>query len=694
MIKKCLMMLVAVVASGAWAETMDAGGWMGAGVTVLGDFSGTPKGGELTRQAIDLPEYTSVLYFSTDGRQRFLSSANRIFPWAADSLATMMDENFKPDAKASEPARQGLMALFQLKDGSYLQLQGMCGPETMSILEVAADGSLSVKLMTFGSDAVKGDFPFLAWSHGDDVYSVFHAGAVAVLESDAVKGRAALRHTKAYPEMFNYLGWCSWEQYRRDITSDLLVESMQQIEASEVPIRWVLVDDGHQHQTGYKMGDSRMLSFKAHPEHFPQGFKPLMDLKSDKIKWMGIWHAMNGQWQGLHPDHELDELRPYLMPIDKKKFEDEPLPLMMPKGDKASSKKFYDALIGSTKAHGFDFVKIDNQNRQIEFYAGKGNPVETVATHAQSLEAAAENLSGGLINCFCADLLSLYNTKYSAVSRVSVDYLLNNEPKAKSHLLQSYQNTLWMGQLVWPDHDMFHSCDPVCGRMMAVSKAVAGAPIYVSDAATDFVPELIAPLCWKDGKLLRPLAPAVPLPDSVMLSALEVPQAYRVIAPLPHGAASIVSYNLSNAESVIATVTPSDYTHAGSFIQPSVAPWKITAEGLVYYDWYTKKGGKLGDAYEMKLQGFSDGYVQLSPIKDGWSVVGRPDKYLPAAAIESIDYAPDMLKIRFVESGPLVIYSQNKPACKNAQEVNELGNGLWLLAFEEDIQGMEVVLKR
>ena len=40
----------------------------------------------------------------------------------------------------------------------------------------------------------------------------------------------------------------------------------------------------------------------------------------------------------------------------------------MPKGDSVSSRKFYNALIGSAKNHGFDFVKIDNQNRQLAFY--------------------------------------------------------------------------------------------------------------------------------------------------------------------------------------------------------------------------------------------------------------------------------------------------------------------------------------
>ena len=495
--------------------------------------------------------------------------------------------------------------------------------------------------------------------------------------------------------MFNYLGWCSWEQYRRRISSDLLVDAMHKIEKSSLPVRWVLVDDGHQHQTGFTMGDSRMLSFGAHPEHFPQGFKPLMDLKSDKIKWMGIWHTMNGQWQGLNPDHELRELDAHLVKIAKK-YNGEPMEVMIPKGDSISSWMFYKGLIGSTKEHGFDFVKIDNQNRQMTFYRGMENPVKTVSQHAQSLERAAHEFSGGLINCFCADLLSLMNTKYSAVSRVSVDYLLNNEEKAKSHLFQSYQNTLWMGQAVWPDHDMFHSSDKFAGRMMAVSKAMSGAPIYLSDAPDDFLEENVTPLCYSDGRLLRPLAPAVPLPESAIISALSEPKAYRVVAPLPHGAAAFVVHNLVHPtpeKSIKTHISEDDYTNAGSFIQPAVKPWEIPEEGLVYYDWYEGKGGLLNGKYEIELQGFSDRFIQLSPVIKGWSVVGCTDKYLSAAAVASIEYSQDEVKLKLIETGSLVIYHEKEIKCADAKSIESLGNNLWKLVIPAGGIGVEISIK-
>lgn len=678
------------------ATLFDATKVVGSGAVSIPDLNETPENGILKKINITLPEFESVVYFSTDGREKILDAANRIYPWVASNLKTIVSDGFMPDPTAGEPSRNGLLAMFRLKNGEYLLLQGIASPKAMSHFVISDDGSLSVQLVTFGTEKVAGETPLLAFSRDKSSYTAFQKAWQSAINTNEVKGRTAMRHQKVYPEMFTYLGWCSWEQYRRKISSDLLVNDMKKIEKSSLPIRWVLVDDGHQHQTGTGMNDSRLLSFGTLPETFPNGFKDIMAQKSEKIKWTGVWHAMNGQWQGLNPEHQIRELDGHLVKIDKK-LKGEPMEVLMPKGDSISSWLFYKGLIGSTKEHGFDFVKIDNQSRQMSFYKGMDNAVKTVAQHAQSLERAAHELSDGLINCFCVDLVSLMNTKYSAISRVSVDYLLNNENKAKSHLYQSYQNTLWMGQAVWPDHDMFHSSDKFAGRMMAVSKAMSGAPIYLSDAPDHFLNELVTPLCFSDGKLLRPLAPAVPLPESATISALSEAKAYRVVAPLANAAVAIVAYNLTCPtpnESVKTQVSTSDYTNAGSFIQPAEEAWKVPAEGLVYFDWYEGKGGFLNKQYEFELKGFSDRFVQLSPVVKGWSVVGCIDKYLSAAAVENIKYDAKTLKLKLIEGGSLVVYNQAAISCSVANKVENMGNGLWKLSFAQNTKGMEVTIAR
>ncbi len=677
-------------------NVFDASSIAANGVEILTGYSATPNKGVLGTFSVTLPEYESVVYISTIGREKILDGMNRVFSWAANDLKTIVSKDFNPDTKAEEPSRNGLLVLFKLKNNEYLLLQGITSPTAMSYFVIADDGKLSINLATFGVDAVSGNVPLITYARGKNVYDVFQQAWKNAINTQALKGRTAMRHEKKYPEIFKYLGWCSWEQYRTNVSSDLMVDAMQRIEKSPIPIRWVLLDHGHEHnhKAADGMNSSRMLSFKGNPETFPNGFKPMMDAKTDKIKWTGIWHTMNAQWQGLHPEHEIRELDPHLVKVNKKS-KDEGFDVMMPKGDSLSSRKFYNALIGSTKQHGFDFIKIDNQNRQLAFYQGMSNPVKIVSQHAQSLECAALELSDGLMNCFCLDFLNLMNTKYSATSRVSVDYLLNNEAKAKSHLLQSYQNTLWMGQAVWPDHDMFHSSDKFCGRMMAVSKAMSGAPIYLADAPVDFQDKLVLPLSYSDGELLRPLAPAIPLSESVMLSALTTPQAYRVVAPLQNGAAALVAYNLmhpSPASKVTSAFAVKDYEAAGEFIQPKVKSWKAPKEGLVYYDWYEQKGGKLENEYKFDLIGFSDKLVQLSPVKNGWSVIGNPNKYLSANTVKSIKYADKELKLVMVESGELVVYNPSTISCSSAKKIENMGNGLWKLYLPDAQKNFEVVI--
>lgn len=685
----CVALSASMLVSGVHAKQIDATSLKGTGIHIESNVSALPENGIVETWSVNLPAYDEVMYFSTDGKDRFLAAANRIFSWPANQLKDLIVDGYQPQPAGSSPSRNGLLVVFKLTDGDYLVLHGLAGPKSISFFRLSDSGALELNLATFGTAKLEGDMPLLAWSKTPDVHEAFRAIYAKADQTEPLASRFNLREDKHYPEPFKYLGWASWEQYRRKISSDLLVDAMKEIEKSELPVRWVLVDDGHQDQTGTGMSDSRLLSFNGHKEFFPEGFKPLMALRSDKIRWISIWHAMNAQWQGLHENHTEEGLREYL-------FKSKKNGAYTVKNNPEASKVFYETMIGRSVEQGFDFVKIDNQNRVLPYYEGTDNGVEAVARNAQNLEEVAERLTQGLINCFAADIITIFNTKHSNVSRVSVDYLLNSEEKAKSHLYQSYQNTLWMGQAVWPDHDMFHSSDKVSGRMMSVSKALGGAPIYLSDAPKDFVAEMVMPLAYHDGELLRPLAPAAPLADSVMLDAMNVERPYRVIAPLANGAVSIAAYNLvypTPKQAIPARITAEDYKSA-DIMRQGMGERAIPEEGLVYFDWYAQRGAKLEGRYEFTLNGFVDRLVQLSPIKNGWSVVGRSDKYLSATAVKDVRYSDNQLTLTMAEQGPLVVYSQKKPQVNVKVPVESLGNSLWKVALPSADAAVKLMLTR
>jgi hypothetical protein len=654
-------------------DSIDLGALEAKGVKVLTDFTGQPdEFGILKRYELIAPPFRRGCYFNGDRPDSWPAYANRVLPYAfQDSYG--------------ELGYGGLFVIFELNNGECLAVVPIAGPMTMTWLHVSPDGRLVLDFGTMGTDPVSCDAPLMAWARSKDVYTACREAWGEAIGCAPVAGSTAWRKDKDYPEVFRYLGWCSWEEYKKKINSDLLVDAVAQIEASGLPIRYMLVDDGHQIAE-----ERRLKSFSPNPETFPEGWGPLLGRRrDDKIKWIGLWHAFQGLWNTLHPENDFGALNEHLTTLKSE--------ALLPKNSPESAQAFYDAMIGSVKEHGFDFVKIDVQASNMRYYFREDNAVQAATNNSRALERAVERDMDGLINCMAHNSVCVFNTRHSAVTRCSIDYKVGNVAKGKSHIFQSYQNTLWLGQTVWGDHDMFHSCDPASGELMAISKAMSAAPIYLSDAPSDFAADHVRPLCYEDGELLRPLAPAAPLPDSVFIDPLNDPVPYRVIAPLSSGAAAIVCYNLTEPTSkapIHASLTAEDYAYATGMMQPYEGPWRVPDEGLVVYDWRADAAATLGEAYDFELSGFSDRLLHLCPIEQGWAVIGRTDKYLSPAAVEILECSEDRLVIRLRESGPLAVWSARGKVTADGLQFHDAGGGLWKADMETGSPDLEIAISR
>ncbi|WP_372798330.1 Sip1-related alpha-galactosidase [Pontiella sp.] len=661
----------------------------GSGLYRAEDFSGEPENGVLAEFPVALPAFERGAWFGGGLGSNFKwpRLANQMTPWFVydNDMSTLFAEPYakNPCSTIGKGAQsQAMFAFYQLESGEYLTLLTLCKDGVMSWLDTTESGEVSVVLGNFGTGAASGELPLLAWAKDADMYrSLYQAWTLAIQE---LEGSTDWRMNKTYPEAFKYLGWCSWEHFRKNIDSDKLVQAAREIEGSGLPIRWFLVDDGFQVQQG-----TALKSFAANSKAFPDGWEPLLSMrKEDKIKWFGLWHSYMGLWQGIHKQNDFGPLNKDFIPFGKN---------LGPGGSKEGTQRFYDAFIGSVADYGFDFVKIDNQSLYNNKQKNVDSSVEINSWMSEALENAVKaRMPQGMINCMSQGTPQVLGTRYSPVSRVSIDYKLNDLAKAKAHIEQSYVCTLFQGQTVWPDHDMFHSSDPDCGELMAISKAMSGAPIYLSDNPTDFHDAFIRPLAYQDGELLRPLAPGAPLPDSVMMDVYKSGKAFRVIAPLANRCAAIVTYNLFHpGDQTIATeVTAADYAHASGMMQPYPGPWAIPQEGLVCFDWRKGSGQKLDKPYPVELNGFSDRLLLLAPIEKGWAVIGARDKYFSPVAVTGIDAQPDSLTVELVEGGPLVIWSAEGAPKAEGVEARDLGNGFLQYDLPVSKGRVKLTLKR
>jgi len=691
------------------------------GIRILENYTGIPdSSGILGTYELTIGDFKRGCYYSDrQPKNSWTAGGNQYAPYILNgNFDRVVDEKF---------SYRGIFLVLEQKSGGFLVLLPVSDSQTMSWIEATDNHTLKLYFGTLGTKSVTCDVPLIAWSKSDDVYTACRKVWELAIGSKPVLGNTDWRYRKNYNECFKYLGWCSWEEYKKEISSDLLVDVARKIENSVIPVRYILVDDGH--QNGIEEG-VRLKSFVPDRRKFPKGWQPFLDMrKEDKIKWMGLWHSFDGLQNTIHPDNDFGELNNHLMKVTPANSNPKPgltkvqsadnklvdvvssnKAGIVPRDNAISSKAFYDALIGSVKKWGFDFAKIDYQLRDLWWYSGTDNAVAATANNLQSMERAANRDLKGLINCMAHNPVCIFNTRYSAITRSSMDYKVGDAPKSRHHLWQSFNNTPLLGQTVWGDHDMFHSSDPYSGRMMAVSKAMSGAPVYLSDNPDKFVEEYIKPLCYQDGELLRPIAPGAPLPESMLIQPMEEKSPYRVIAPFQDGSAAIVVYNLySNVKfdywtkptgeaeipaTVKGYISPEDYTHGADMVQPFPGKWHIPAGGLVAWDWYDRKGFKLEKQVEFDLKGFSDKLFIVSPVKNDWAIIGRSDKYLSSSVNEDVITSDSKLKVTLHESGPIVIWcGKGIPKSKKFVLV-DLGKGFYEVKMAAGEKNRKLILYR
>jgi len=649
------------------------------GVVEAAAFGGEPdEQGRLLVVELPLPPFKQIVYYAALQRHDPLQQGDLdIFPEGYNRVQPLRITDFHG------LKRGGLFLVAELASGEFQAVLPLVARDTMAWFE-ELDGKLMLAAGHLGTEPFRGDLPLCVWARSANLYAACEQAWREAVAHPAVSGSTRMREEKHYPPLFEYLGWCSWEQYHAAIDEGVLLAAMDGLEASGLPIRYVLVDDGH-----LTHRQRKLVSLAADGTKFANGWGPLLARRRDDgIAWLGLWLNFNGYWNGIDPDNQLDELNEHLATVPKHGA-------LQPRDGFLHAFAFYDAMIGAAREAGFDFVKVDNQAQNATFYVGTDNAVRPAVHNSQALEAACARHMDGLINCMAHNSPCAFNTRVSAVTRCSEDYKLNDAWRAKAHLHNSYANLLWLGQTVWGDHDMFHSSDGFAGRMMAVSKAVSGGPVYVSDAPGDLDVEAIARLCCEDGRLPRPLAPAAPLPDSVFANPFVDPVAYRVIAPLPHGAAAVVVYNLTEPSvPVSGRVRPSDYVAAGGLMQDYEPEWELPDEGLVLVDYYAGQAAKLGaDGYGFELPGFEDRLYLLCPVQHGWAVLGRTDKYLGPALTEVLDANDLELIVRLEESGPLGLWCAGTPLCA-AGEVVALGGGHHRIALPVGESDLVVRIRR
>ncbi len=654
-----------------------------------------PIHGCLTTYDLVFPEFKKGIINKSD-----------IFSWV-DGYATMgtsfIDfkkfENTRYDTISTSyfanAFQLGYYLLMELKDGRYLAVLPLVSDNVMSHISVS-HGKPKLKVCTYGTAIFNGKAPLFSYAFAADPYSATQKCWELAVDSEFCKNNVQLRSKKAYPEVFQYLGWCTWEAYEGNISEDIVSKTIKHINESSVPIRWIIVDDGYLDEKVPHEGAKRQLLSFGVNKKFPNGWKPITSLKEeDGIKWMGIWRNMSGGMGGVSPEHTMTEIKDNLMGktvhrINKPSMETVTEYSMIIKPDMVSSEKFYTQMANNTIEGKFDLMKVDFQTYNFWMYSGTGNAVNSAHQNNQALESVCKANNMPLLNCISQSSVNVFNTKYSIISRASVDIKLDNDNMART--VQAFANNMWWGEVLIGDLDMYHTSNEKTAEYLTIARAVSGGPVYISDKPEHFNKKLIEKLVFKDGKVIRALAPAVPLKESLFNNMGA--DCYRVIAPTRHRSCAIAVFNFSEQSYKQSYISKNDYTFAAAKEQPYTGLWEVPEEGLVVYDWQDNTGAWLDADYKFGVERMKGKIFNIAPVKAGWAVIGRSDKYLGGCTYHIDNCSEKMLELELDESGPVVVFCKEGNPKTNAGVLLSLGNGFYEIDMPIGVLNKKIKLEK
>ncbi|MFB5189132.1 Sip1-related alpha-galactosidase [Alicyclobacillus fastidiosus] len=577
--------------------------------------------------------------------------------------------SFHPDIRKLPPRTQSL--LWQARHGNAYLLP-VCDDVYRTDLSGTNDG-LEIRL--FSADGGHNACHSLAFvlGAGDDPFQLVED----TTRTAAKRLNVPVPHRleKRYPEVFEYLGWCSWDAFYHEVNQTGVLAKVQELISFGVPVKWLMIDDGW-----LSVRRERLHALVPDEHKFPNGFGELTEqLKGQYgISWVGVWHTLFGYWGGIDEESPLArDAQPYLYATDNGHT--------VPYPDPVKGFGFWNMWHKRLREQGIDFVKVDGQSGVQNFFAHSMAVGKAAAHSHAALEASvATHFCTTVINCMGMAAENFWHRPISAVSRSSDDFVPNEEGSFVEHVLQNVYNSVYHGQLYWGDWDMFWTVHPQSVHH-AVLRAVSGGPIYVSDPVGKTDPQNIWPLILNDGRILRCDQPGLPTADCLFTDPRDSGRPLKVWNTA-NGSGVVAAFHLGEQDAVVSgQVGPQDISG-------------LSGQRFAIYDHFQRTVQFVDRDQRIDFALAADEFALylVVPVEHTCEPLGLIDKYISSAAISYTHHASDRTLVCLAGGGTFAFLSQSVPKAVRVngceQEVTLLGpdSGLYVVDCQKASGQVEV----
>ena len=540
---------------------------------------------------------------------------------------------------------QGL--IWQKADGSFGVILPVVSQDYKCTL-AGTQGGLQAQLYSWCDGLNYCNALAFLWAEGKDPFSLLQE--CAGVGSQLLEDRCPLRQQREYPDLFEYLGWCSWDAFEIRVSEDALLAKCQEFREKQIPVKWMILDDmwaevhdfyGATYETRRDMirlmHGSKLYDLCADPIRFPNGLAGCIQKINDYGIRCGVWYPTTGYWRGLEPEGPLaKKLKSCLMETQDGRLIHSPA--------YESAHTFYQAFNGYLADCGAEFVKIDNQSMSRRFFKQCGSVGQICRNFHDAMEdSVQEHFENRMINCMGMANEDMWNRRQSPISRCSDDFLPEDRAWFTKHILQCSYNCLIQGQFYFCDWDMWWTDDAQAVKN-SILRAVSGGPIYVSDTLERSRREVLEPLILQDGRILRCDRPGMPTADCLTIDPRCSKKPFK-LQNLCRGRGVLAVFNLDEQDAAVCgTLCPEDI------------PGLVGTEFAVYEHFsQTLHILKAGQALPVTLQNSDDYRLYIiTALENGNAVIGDANKIISPAALTEQETLKEQGTLLRVENRMLV----------------------------------------
>ncbi|XP_039146218.1 LOW QUALITY PROTEIN: stachyose synthase [Dioscorea cayenensis subsp. rotundata] len=407
-----------------------------------------------------------------------------------------------------------------------------------------------------------------------------------------------------------------------------------------------------------------------------------------------VWHALCGAWGGVRPG--ATHLNSKLIPVELSpglagtmndlavvKIIEGGIALVYP--DQAND--FFDAMHSYLSNSGITGVKVDVIHTLEYVCEDYGGRVELAKKYYKGItDSLIKNFNGnGLISSMqqCNDFFFL-GTWQISFGRVGDDFWFqdpNGDPMGVYwlqgvHMMHCAYNSLWMGEMIWPDWDMFKS-DHECAKFHGGSRAISGGPVYVSDSVGDHDFELIKMLVFPDGTIPKCERFALPTRDCLFKNPLFDGQTILKIWNINKFGGVIGAFNCQGGGWDSKEKRIKGYSHCYKPISGKVQVRDIEweqgkEEAGETYAVYLNQSEQLllmtfdSDGIEITIQPSSFEIFTFVPVKIvskdiSFAPIGLVNMFNSGGTVVEFETVHEVVRIKIKGEGKFLAYSSEKP---------------------------------